>query len=260
MWRTRAGLVISVTALSALAGVSAAAALGLPLRERPAGDSLSLDGSDAYVSAADSRSLRLERTGAFTVALRVLLRSTTNNPLPRFWEKGPQYLCVMGDTTNARAGEIGLEVQNTALAGNANGGATEYWGSTHLKTGRWYVIAVTFDQSLRSNQAQIYVDGAREQMATVYPWSGTLFKTAGKPWMIGRRTNDLARQLNGLVDWMVVYPKVLTAAQIASLSTGNRPSGAAADWELDEGAGTTAHDSTSKRNDGSIVGGTFVAN
>lgn len=242
-----------------LAGVSALTASGRPLRET-SGYSLSLNGTSAYVSASDSRSLQLERTGAFTVALHVFLRSTTNNPLPRFWEKGPQFLCVMGDTSNARAGEIGLEVQNASGGGNANGGATEFWGSTRLKTGRWYVIAVTFDQSLRSNQAQIYVDGAAEKMATIYPWSGTLFRTAGSPWMIGRRTSDLARQLDGLVDWMVVYPRVLSASQIASLSTGQRPDGASADWEFDEGAGTTATDSSGNRNTGSIVGGSYVAN
>ena len=256
--RVRARLLVSATALAALVGTSAVNASGLPARDASV-YSLSLNGSDAYMSAPDSRSLQLERTGAFTVALRVLLRTTAANLLPRFWEKAPQYLCVMGDTTNPRVGEIGLEVQNASGGGNSNGGATEFWGSTRLQRDRWYVIAVTFDQSLRSNQAQIYVDGARERMTTIYPWSGKLFKTAGKPWMIGRRTNDLARQLDGLVDWMVVYPRALSGAQVASLSAGKRPSGASADWELDEGAGTTAYDSTSNGNAGAIVGGAFVA-
>lgn len=252
-------MLLAAALLSALAGASALTASGRTLREA-SGYSLSLNGRDAYLSAPDSPSLQLERTGAFTVAVRVLLRSTTNNPLPRFWEKGPQYLCVMGDTSNARVGEIALEVQNASGRGNTNGGATEFWGSTRLKTGRWYVLAVTFDQSLRSNQAQIYVDGAPEKMATIYPWSGTLFKTAGKPWMIGRRTSDLNRQLDGQIDWMVVYPKALSAAQVAALSSGERPYGPSADWELDEGAGSTALDSTPNRNNASIVAGTYVAN
>jgi len=259
VWRSRTRLLLAAAFLSSLAGASALTASGRTLREA-SGYSLSLNGSGAYVSAPDSRSLELERTGAFTVALRVFLRSTTNNLLPRFWEKGPQYLCVMGDTSNARVGEIGLEVQNASGGGNSNGGATEFWGSTRLKTGRWYVIAVTFDQSRRSNQAQIYVDGTAEKMATIYPWSGTLFRTAGKPWMIGRRTSDLNRQLDGSIDWMVVYTKVLSPADIASLSSGQRPAGASADWEFDEGSGTIANDSTPNRNTGSIVDGSYVAN
>lgn len=225
-----------------------------------AGYSLSLDGSSAYVSVPDSRSLQLERTNAFTVAFRVNLGSYSNNVLPRFWEKGPQYLCVMGDPTNGRYREIGLEVQNASGTGNSNGGATEFWGSTRLTTNRWYFVAVTFDASLKSNQAQIYVDGAAEKMATIYPWSGTLFATAGKPWMIGRRTKDLARQLAGTVDAMVVYTTVLRPAQIADLYHGARVPGAVADWEFDEGSGTVAGDSSVHGNSGSIVNGVYVAN
>ena len=41
-------------------------------------------------------------------------------------------------------------------------------------------------------------------MTTIYPWPGTLVPTAGKPWTIGRRTSDLARQLDGQVDSMLV--------------------------------------------------------
>jgi len=252
-------------AFLAVAGTSTIAASGSPLRESSteriaAGYSLALNGTSAYVSVPDSRSLQLERTNAFTVAFRVSLNSYSNNLLPRFWEKGPQYLCVMGDPTNGRYREIGLEVQNASGSGNSNGGATEFWGSTRLTTNRWYFVAVTFDASLKSNQAQIYVDGVPEKMATIYPWSGTLFPTAGKPFLIGRRTRDLARQLDGAVDAMVVYPTALRAGQIADLYHGTHVPGAVADWEFDEGAGTVAGDSSGHGNSGSIVDGVFVAN
>ncbi|HST25185.1 MAG TPA: LamG domain-containing protein [Gaiellaceae bacterium] len=254
--------VVAVAAFAALVAGSTVAASGSQLRDgrTASGYSLALNGTSAYVSVPDSKSLQLERTNAFTVALRVRLDSYSNNVLPRFWEKGPQYLCIMGDPTNGRFREIGLEVQNASGAGNSNGGATEFWGSTKVATGRWYFIAVTFDASLKSNQAQIYVDGAPEKMATIYPWSGKLFATAGKPWMIGRRTNDLARQLDGRIDWMLVYPTALGAKQVAALSNGQSVPGAVADWGFDEGGGTVADDSSGHGNSGSIVNGVFVAN
>jgi hypothetical protein len=250
-------------ALVAVVATSVVAASGSPLREasvkrKEAAYAMSLNGSSAYVSVPDSRSLQLERTGAFTVAFRVLLHSYSNNLLPRFWEKGPQYLCVMGDPTNPRFRTVALEVQNSSFAGNSNGGATEYWGSTKLVTEHWYSIAVTFDQSLKSNQAQIYVDGSPEKMTTIYPWSGTLFATAGKPFEIGRRTKDMARMLDGVVDSMTVYTSALNGSQIAKIAHGKRVAAAVADWEFDEGAGTSAQDSSGHGNTGSIVGGVYV--
>jgi len=263
VWSVSARLV--ALAVLAVMGTTTLTAAGSPVREQSgrrvqSGYSLSLNGSSAYISVPDARSLQLERTNAFTVVLRARLRSTSNNLLPRFWEKGPHYLCVMGDSSNPRFREVALEVQNASGGGNTNGGATEYWGDTRLQTNRWYVLAVTFDASRRSKQAQIYVDGVPEAMTTIYPWSGTLFATAGKPWVIGRRTRDLARQLDGLVDWLVVYPSVLAPAQIAAIGNGSRPAGASADWEFDEGSGTTAYDSSQHRNDGAIVDGSYAAN
>jgi hypothetical protein len=252
-------------AVLAVAATSVVTASGSPFREasaerKAAGYALSLNGASAYVSVPDSRSLQLERTGAFTVAFRVLLHSYSNNLLPRFWEKGPQYLCVMGDPTNPRFRTIALEVQNSSFGGNSNGGATEYWGSTKLVTERWYSVAVTFDQSLKSSQAQIYLDGAPEKMTTIYPWSGTLFATAGKPFEIGRRTNDMARMLDGVVDSMTVYTSALSPSQIANLAHGKRVAGAVADWEFDEGAGTSAQDTSGHGNTGSVVAGAYVPN
>jgi hypothetical protein len=261
VWSVPARLLgVTILAVAATSVVSASAS---PFRDtsagrKAAGYSLSLNGTSAYVGVPDSRSLQLERTGAFTVAFRVLLHSYSNNALPRFWEKGPQYLCVMGDPTNPRYRTVALEVQNSSFAGNANGGATEFWGSTKLVAGRWYSVAVTFDQSLKSNQARIYLDGVPERMTTIYPWSGTLFATAGKPFEIGRRTNDMARMLDGVVDSMTVYTSALSASQIASIADGKRVPGAVADWEFDEGAGSSAQDSSGHGNTGSIVGGVYV--
>jgi hypothetical protein len=65
-------------------------------------------------------------------------------------------------------------------------------------------------------------------------------------------------QLDGLVDWMVVYPKALSAAQVKAISSGSRPTGMSADWELNEGAGTTAVDSSGSGNTGTVVAATYV--
>jgi hypothetical protein len=222
------------------------------------GYSLSFDGSDSSVIAADAPSLRIESANAFTVAFWTSLRQIDNNVLPRFWEKGGNFLCVMGDTSNPRYETIGLEVANASGGGNANGGVSEFWGKTRLQTGRWYFVAVTFDGSKPSAQAQIYLDGKPERVANVYPWSGRLGSTAGKPWVIGRRTKDLARGLAGRLDAMLVYPIALSSAQIQQIYRGRAPKGPAADWEFDEAAGSVAGDGSGNGNDAAIANAVFA--
>jgi len=222
------------------------------------GYSLSFDGADAFVASVDSPSLRIEKTNAFTVALWVYLRRDDNNALPRFWEKGGDFLCVMGDTSNPRFGTIGLEVANASGSGNANGGASEFWGKTRLELHRWHFVAVTFDGNQSSSQAQIYLDGSPEKMSNVYPWSGRLGSTAGKSWFIGRRAKDLSRGLDGQLDGVVVHQVALSPAQIRQIYSGKLVSGRSADWEFDEGTGTIATDSSGNRNDGTITNADFV--
>jgi hypothetical protein len=226
---------------------------------RAIGYSLSFPGTDGGVTVQDSTSLQLDRKNAFTVAFWTYLRRSDNNPLPRFWEKNPHYLCVMGDPSNPQFGKVGLEVANASGTGNRNGGVTEFWGSTRLQTNTWYFIAATFDGSRRSSQGQIYLNGVPEQMHVVYPWSGRLFSTVGRPWMIGRRMNDLVRGLDGNLDSMVVYPTALTKRQVQSLYSGRYPSGPVADWEFDEGSGTVANDTSGNGNAGAIASATYVA-
>ena len=175
-----------------------------------AGYSLSFDGN-SFVRVPDSSSLQIDGSNAFSVTFWAYLRQYDNNVLPRFWEKGADYLCVMGDRSNARYRNIALEVANASGGGNDNGGVTEFWGSTRLNTNTWYFIAVTFDGSLAAQQAQIYVNGVPEAMTTIYPWSGTLLSTRGFDWFIGRRHTDLQRNLNGNIDSMVVRPRAQAA-------------------------------------------------
>jgi hypothetical protein len=259
-WVVAAVLVVVAAAafVPFLSSGRAVAGTGSRLAARSAaGYALSFNGVDAYVKAADSSSLRLENTNAFSVAFWMYLRQVGNNVLPRFWEKGGDFLCVMGDRSNPRFGTIGLEVANASGVGNTNGGVSEFWGSTRLQLGRWYFVAVTFDGGRVSPQARIYLDGVPEKTTNVYPWSGRLGSTVGKPWFIGRRAKDLSRPLDGRLDAMLVYQVALSSSQVLQLYRGQVPGGRAADWEFDEGSGTIARDSSGKGNDAAVVGAVY---
>ena len=251
-------VVFSAVVSPLLPGVLAASSRVDPAGQARSGYSLSFDGSDSSVTVADAPSLRIEEANAFTVTFWTYLREVDNNVLPRFWEKGGDFLCLMGDASNPRYGTIGLEVANASGTGNSNGGVSEFWGRTRLRTGRWYFVAVTFDGNKPSAQAQIYLDGKLEQMANVYPWSGRLAATVGKPWVIGRRTKDLLRGLAGELDAMLVYSWALNSAQIQQIYRGGVPSGSSAEWQFDEGSGAVATDGSGNGNDGAITNAAFM--
>src|SRR5262249_41561862 len=110
-------------------------------------DARAFDGASAYVRVPDIAGLHPESSNAFTVGFWLRLDSSSNNVLPRIWEKGPDYMAVMGDPANRLFRHVAIEVQNASGSGNANRGASEFWGSTALRTGVWYDIVAVFDRS-----------------------------------------------------------------------------------------------------------------
>ena len=222
------------------------------------GYSLSFNGADAYVSSADSPTLRIEKANAFTVAFWVYLRRIDNNALPRFWEKGGAFLCVMGDTSNPRFGTIGLEVANASGTGNANGGASEFWGKTRLQLDHWYFVAVTFAGNRSSSQAQIYLDGSPEKTTNIYMWSGRLGSTVGKTWFIGRRAKDLSRGLDGRLDSMLVYQVAFNSSQVLQWYRGQAPTGAVLTGSSTRARARSLRDHSGKGNDAAVMNAVFA--
>ena len=221
-------------------------------------DTLTFDGASAYVQVADRAGLRPETGNAFTVSFWVKLDSLTNNALPRFWEKGPDYMAVMGDPANRLFRHVGIEVQNSSGSGNANNGATEFWGSSVLQIGAWYHVVAVFDGSLGSDQSRIYINGVAETMRTISPWTGTLQPTAGADLYLARRHTDLARNLQGQMDSFVFYSRALSDSQVAELNAGLPPAGATLVYGFDEDGGTIAVDASGAGNGGAILGAVYT--
>src|SRR5262249_3519673 len=187
-------------------------------------DALAFDGTSSYVEAADNPSLRSDHTNAFTASFWVRLDSYDNNVLPRLWEKGANYMALMGDPTNGMSGRVAIEAANASGTGNTNGGVSEYWGSTVLQTGVWYHIVGVFDASAGgTNQGQIYINGVPETMRNIFGWSGTLRSSAGKDLYLARRGSDQSRNLQGQLDQFAYYTRALTANEIAQLNAGVPP-------------------------------------
>jgi hypothetical protein len=213
------------------------------------------DGVSGYAEIPDMPSLGLAAANAFTVAFWVRLDQIGNNPLPRFFEKDSEFLCVMGDPTNGEYGHIGLEVQNATGTSNSNGGASEFWGSTKLRTNVWYHIVVTFNGNLRAHQARFFVNGRSERMRALYPWTGRIYPDAGRSLYLARRHQDLGYNLHGTIAAFSLYTRPLTPAQALRLYEGASVPGAAVSYTMNAGPGATLSDQSGHRDDGLLSGG-----
>ncbi|MGA2926465.1 MAG: LamG domain-containing protein [Solirubrobacteraceae bacterium] len=269
----RALRAIAITvALAATLGVPAAALASSHAAARPAtsptrwykpvGAAVNLaaafNGTTGYLTTPSAPALEPEHTDAFTAAFWVKLASTNNNPLPRFWEKDAQYMCLMGDPTNGQYRRIGMEVQNQTLTGNTNGGATEFWGSTRLDLNTWYQVVGTFNGA--TGQGLIYIDGRLESMRTIYPWpaapNNVLHTTNTQPLMIARRHQDLRYNLDGEIDSFMFWTRALSPAEVAATYAGNPPSDMAVRYEFDGDKAPNVPDSSATgAHPGLLMGG-----
>jgi hypothetical protein len=217
-----------------------------------------LDGTSGYVATPSAPDIEPEHANGFTSAVWLRLSSVNNNPLPRLWEKDSDYVCIMGDPSNGQYRRVGMEVQNSTGTGNANGGATEFWGTTRLRTGVWYHVVTTFDGA--TGEGHIYINGVEDHTRTIYPWPATpnnlLYPTSLQPLELGRAHTDLAHNLAGALDGFMFWTRALSPAEVASAYAGSPPTDVALRYDFSSASGGIVPDhSQSASHPGTIYGG-----
>jgi Concanavalin A-like lectin/glucanases superfamily len=194
-------------------------------RMAPPGLAVEFNGNNGYVEVPTAPALEPEHTNSFTAAFWVKLGSTNNNPLPFLWNKDGVYMCLMGDPANKQYRHVGMEVQNQTMTGNADGGATEFWGATRLQLNTWYHIVGTFNGA--TGQGLIYIDGRLETMTTIYPWpaapDNTLHTTSSQPLLLARRHQDQRYNLDGQMSSFMFWTRALSPAEVAATYAADPP-------------------------------------
>ena len=253
---TRAGalaiLAVAIAATAAAQTVGGKPRAPRPLRHvgnrvtrlAPGSAAVAFNGNSGYVVVPTAPAFEPERTNSFTAAFWVKLGSTNNNPLPFFWDKDAVYMCLMGDPTNKEYRRVGMEVQNQTMTGNAEGGATEFWGTTQLQLNTWYHIVGTFNGA--TGQGTIYIDGRPERMATIYPWpaapNNTLHTTSSQPLLLARRHTVQRYNLDGQMSSFMFWARTLSPAEAAASHAGNPPLDMALRYDFSAVQGRTVPD------------------
>ncbi|MFH1878734.1 MAG: LamG-like jellyroll fold domain-containing protein [Candidatus Omnitrophota bacterium] len=206
---------------------------------------LNFDGTDDYVTVADSTSLDIG-TSDFTITAWIKLDRTdkfmTIVNKNGYKAIGPSYHLGVDDY-----GKIHFTVSNGVTEINSYGMA----GRDTLEADRWYLLALVLD---RDGMARVYVDGAEDYSVNMAGISGDI--SSASVFNIGKRAAGSALYFDGSMDDVMVYNRALKNTEITDMYTGviTSDTGQVSWWDFDEGAGSIAGDSTDNDNNGQIKG------
>jgi hypothetical protein len=200
------------------------------------GSALKFDGSASYLNT----NLNTSYT-AYTFSTWVYAKSNGGGTLGRIFDKR----------------QAGNEVLNFFLESDylsfnqyfSSGQANWHSPAASMPQNQWVYVAVTYDASAETNDPVIYINGVAQAMTRVInPGAGTVSTTTDN-YIIGNR-GAADRAFDGFIDDFKIYNYVRSPSQVTEDMNGGHPApgspigSAIGHWKLDEGNGTTAHDSS----------------
>ena len=203
--------------------------------------SLLFDGMDDYVDCGNDTNLQF--SSSFTISLWCKISDTGTN-------------MMLSKDNSAFIGEgYHLDIQNgtkiRAWAWNAN----QLLSATGLTYNVWHNIMFIFESTGGANGNQyLYIDGALASNNSITNFQAATVKNL----RIGS-AEIFSNYTAGNIDEVSLYDKVLTPSEIATVSTA--PTVDLTDlspiswYRFEEGMGTTAIDSGSGGNDGTLING-----
>lgn len=210
------------------------------------GNALSLDGSDDFVSIADSTTYDFGNNFSFSVSAWIRTAASyncTGNKVFVGYRVDTEHHWWLGcsDTTNTPHWEIeGTE-------------DVRFDGSSTINDGNWHLLTATYDGT--TNVASLYVDGTLDASSTVN-MTDNLQGTA--PVCIGSYgVSCEGYHFNGDIDDVRIYSDALSSDDVYNLyrATGGTNSGLILHLPFDETSGTTAIDTTVNGLDGTLDNG-----
>ncbi|MFH1235048.1 MAG: LamG domain-containing protein [Candidatus Diapherotrites archaeon] len=160
---------------------------------------MKFDGVDDYISVTDTDRLDLQAND-FTIELWAA-RSATD-AIHVLVDKRP-------DASNGYV--LQFNDSNQVEAQICNGTCTTITSASTVTDTGWHYIAIEFD---RSANAQLYIDGSADGSATSISSKSAGINTAANLRIGARSYDSLANVMNGSIDEVRVYDKLLGAAEI----------------------------------------------
>jgi len=215
--------------------------------------SIELDGIDAYVDCGTNSSLNFERTDAFSISFWVA-RAAIN----------AHTLCIskMNPTGNRRGYFININPSNlvTIFLRNNTSNTSQCLIAQSITTiadTNWHHIVFTYDGSSTTGGMKIYIDGTSVTLTTSGTLSGTIVSSATTPFLLGALSTAPSLPADALMDEVAVFGSELSASDVTAIYGTGVPNDITdlsplSWWRFEEGSGTSASDSGSASNTGTL--------
>ena len=214
--------------------------------------SLNFDGTDDLVSAGNV--LGFERTDAFSISAWVKRNSSKNQMIvSKRLSSGnlTGYSLRITNSTNQ------LQVQLRSAGSNR----LILNGSTALDT-NWNHVVLTYDGSSNISGLNVYVNGSNDNGSTTGTLSLSILNSA--EFNIGAENNN-DDFFDGNIDEVALFNSELSSTNVSTIYNSGIPGDLSSlsplSWyRFEEGSGTTATDSGTGGNNGTISGATYSSN
>jgi alpha-L-arabinofuranosidase B-like protein/concanavalin A-like lectin/glucanase superfamily protein/lamin tail-like protein/alpha-galactosidase-like protein len=202
------------------------------------GNALKLSGNGEYVDLPNGIV-----SGLHDFTISAWVNPSANLPWSRVFDFGTGTNNYMFLTLSAGGGPLLFADATPSGAGDVIGGPST------LPLNTWSHVAVT----LSGNTGTLYVDGQAVATNTNMTVTPADLGDTDQNW-IGHSQFIADPYLAATVDDFQIYNYALSAAQIATLASGQPGAGNVADYKFDEASGPTALDSSGNGNNATIIG------
>jgi hypothetical protein len=221
-----------------IAGVTSSGATG-PRVPGKIGNAVKLSGDGEYVALPDGIVNGLHD---FTVSAWV--NPSQNTAWSRVFDFGTGTNDYMFLTLSAGGGPLRF-----AITTSGNGAEQQLNDAGNLPLNTWSLVTVT----LSGTTGTLYVNGQPVATNTNMTLNPSSLGDTNQNW-IGRSQFSGDPFLNATVDDFNIYDRALSAAEVATLASGQPGAGDVADYKFDEASGATALDSSGNGRNATIIG------
>ena len=210
--------------------------------------SIDLDGIDATVNiGATPSNLRFNRLDTFSISAWVKVDTTQNNVIVAN-QRAP--------STNYRGYYLAVNTSNQVIVilRSTLSDRLIYTSTTTLSNSVWYHIVFTYDGTATTTGGNIYIDNSLDTLTRTGTLTGTMEST--DPLYLGSR-DDSDNWFAGHLDEISIFNTELSASDVSTIYGTGVPndissiSGLVSWWRF-EGSGTTATDSGTGGNNGTL--------
>lgn len=169
---------------------------------------LDLNGTNQYVDMGSPAGL--DDLAPKTVMVWLNLDGYGGGGFGRIQDK-TQNIFFTANTAPANSASLAF-IQNFSVASG-------FWCSptNSLPTGSWKHVAIVYDNSSSANIPIFYIDGVAQALTTITSPSGTRTSDAGANEFIGNWSTDNTRCLDGRMEDVRIYNRILSAAEILTI-------------------------------------------